>query len=114
MKPVFEIDVLHCPHCGGRRRLIALITEPLVVRRILRHLDLPCEPPPIAPARPPPQMVLGFSLRGPDSRSPSRSGQRRGRGLRSLHQSPGRKAPAPRDDQPTAGWDFIHTAWVTT
>ena len=41
MKRVFEIDVLHCPHCGGRRRLIALITAPLVVRRILRHLDLP-------------------------------------------------------------------------
>ena len=57
---VFEIDVLHCPRCGGGRRLIALITDPLVVRRILHHLDLPCEPPPIAPARPPPQMVLGF------------------------------------------------------
>jgi Putative transposase len=60
LKRVFEIAVLHCQHCGGRRRLIALITEPLVVRRILRDLDLPCEPPPIAPARPPPQMVLGF------------------------------------------------------
>ena len=60
MKRVFEIDVLHCPHCGGRRRLIALITDSLVARRILRHLDLPSEPPPPAPARPPPQMVLGF------------------------------------------------------
>jgi hypothetical protein len=29
-----------------RRELIALITEPLVVRRILRHLELPSEPPP--------------------------------------------------------------------
>ncbi len=60
MKRVFEIDVLHCTRCGGRRRLIALITDSLVARRILRQLDLPSEPPPPAPARPPPQRVLGF------------------------------------------------------
>ena len=57
---MFEIDVLHCDHCGGRRKLIALITEPRVVRRILRHLELPHEPPPVAPARPPPQMAFAF------------------------------------------------------
>ncbi len=60
MRRVFEIDVLHCDHCGGRRKLIALITHPLVARRILRHLELPSEPPPTAPARPPPQMAFAF------------------------------------------------------
>ena len=60
LRRVFEIDVLHCDHCGGRRELIALITHPVVVRRILRHLELPSEPLPIAPARPPPQMAFAF------------------------------------------------------
>ena len=32
---VFAVDVLTCPHCGGARRLIAMITDGLVVRRIL-------------------------------------------------------------------------------
>ena len=32
--------------------------DPLVVHRILRHLELPSEPPPIASARPPPQMAF--------------------------------------------------------
>ncbi len=60
LRRVFGIDVLRCPACGSRRRLIALITDPGVVRRILRHLELPSEPPPVAAARPPPQMALEF------------------------------------------------------
>ena len=42
------------------RRLIALISDPPVVRKILRHLGLPAEPPALAPPRSPPQMVFGF------------------------------------------------------
>ncbi|MFT5151987.1 MAG: hypothetical protein ACI841_001974 [Planctomycetota bacterium] len=49
-----------CEHCGGRRRLIALITDTLVARRILRHLGLPSEAPPLAAARAPPQMAFEF------------------------------------------------------
>jgi hypothetical protein len=60
MRRVFEIDVLRRDHCGGRRKLIALIKDAFVVRRILRHLELPSEPPPVAPARPPPQRTFGF------------------------------------------------------
>lgn len=60
MLRVFSIDVLHCPHCGARRRLIALITDLLVARRILRHLGLSCQAPAIAAARPPPQATFGF------------------------------------------------------
>ncbi|MBK7641769.1 MAG: hypothetical protein IPJ19_01755 [Planctomycetes bacterium] len=37
MKRVFEIDVLICPHCGGPRKLIAFLTDGLVVRKILSH-----------------------------------------------------------------------------
>ena len=33
--------------------LLALITEPRVVARILRHLGFPTTPPPLAPARDP-------------------------------------------------------------
>ena len=60
MRRVFSIDVLHCHGCGGRRKLISLITDPPVVRRILQHLHLPTEPPPIAPARPNPQLAFDF------------------------------------------------------
>ena len=55
LRRVFAVDVLTCPHCGGARRLIATITDGLVVRRILDHLELPSSPPPIAPARAPPE-----------------------------------------------------------
>jgi hypothetical protein len=60
LRRVFEIDVLTCPTCGSRRRLVALISDPPVVRKILRHLGLPAEPPVLAPPRSPPQMVFGF------------------------------------------------------
>ena len=32
------IDVLACPHCGGRLRLIATLHDPAVIRKILAHL----------------------------------------------------------------------------
>ena len=43
-----------CPNCGGDIRLIAFITEPGPVRKILTHLGEPLEPPPVSPARGPP------------------------------------------------------------
>jgi hypothetical protein len=55
LRRVFAIDVLTCPDCGGARRLIATITDGLVVQRILGHLELPSSPPPMAPARAPPE-----------------------------------------------------------
>ena len=45
---------LECPDCGGDIRLIAFITEPGAIRKILTHLGEPLEPPPIAAARGPP------------------------------------------------------------
>jgi len=49
MGRAFDLDVLACPRCGGRMVLIATIEEPLVVRKILRHLGLPTEIPGRAP-----------------------------------------------------------------
>ena len=45
---------LECPACGGDIRLIAFITEPGPIRKILMHLGEPLEPPPLEPARGPP------------------------------------------------------------
>jgi uncharacterized protein YbaR (Trm112 family) len=50
----FEIDVLACPGCGGRLRLLATIEEPEMVRKILSHLGIPTECPEALPARAPP------------------------------------------------------------
>ena len=36
---------LECPNCGGDVRLIAFITEPGPIRKILTHLGEPLEPP---------------------------------------------------------------------
>jgi hypothetical protein len=49
----FAVDVLDCPKCHGRLRAFAVITERDPVRRILAHLGLPTEHPPIARARDP-------------------------------------------------------------
>lgn len=58
---VFAVDVLTCPKCGAPRRLIAVITDPRVIRSILERLGLPPEPPPREPARAPPQGPLDFA-----------------------------------------------------
>jgi hypothetical protein len=47
---VFRKDVLACP-CGGRRVVLAYLTQPGPVKAILDHLGLPSIGPPIAPAR---------------------------------------------------------------
>ena len=54
MRRSFGIDTLACPRCPGRLRLIALIEEPSVIERILRHLRLPTEVPTPRPGRAPP------------------------------------------------------------
>jgi len=54
MARVGEEFPLLCPGCGGDIRLIAFITEPGPIRKILTHLGEPLEPPPISPARGPP------------------------------------------------------------
>jgi hypothetical protein len=58
LRRVYLIDVLTCPHCGGRRRLLVAIHDQVAIRRILLHLGLAAEPPLIASARAPPQPLL--------------------------------------------------------
>jgi dihydropteroate synthase len=54
MARVGEDFPMQCPGCGGDIRLIAFITEPGPIRKILTHLGEPLEPPPVSPARGPP------------------------------------------------------------
>jgi Putative transposase len=54
MRRTFAVDVLCCPRCSGRLRLVALMTEPKEIRRYLRTLDEPTEAPERSPARGPP------------------------------------------------------------
>jgi hypothetical protein len=54
MRRAFDVDVLACPRCGGRLRLLALLEAGAVTARILRHLGLATEVPTACPARAPP------------------------------------------------------------
>jgi len=54
MRRSFGCDVLACDRCGGRLRLIALIYQAEIVRRILTHLGVPADVPTPQPARAPP------------------------------------------------------------
>ena len=54
MARVGEEFPLECPGCGGDIGLIAFITDPGPIRKILTHLGQPLEPPPVSPARGPP------------------------------------------------------------
>jgi Putative transposase len=50
IKRVWTIDVLDCPGCQGRMRLLATIHSPVAIHRILDCLGLPSRPPPLATA----------------------------------------------------------------
>ena len=50
-KQVFDLDLEHCPHCGGELRIIAAILEAPVIEKILRHLGLQARAPPRSSAR---------------------------------------------------------------
>ena len=56
LKKVFAVDVLACPACGGRLRVIAFIAEALVAKRILDHLGLDACGPPLSRALAPPEL----------------------------------------------------------
>jgi hypothetical protein len=52
MRRAFDLDVLACPRCGGRLRLLGTIEDPVAIRAILDHLAASAEgvyraPPPI-------------------------------------------------------------------
>ena len=85
----FVADVLECPKCHGRLRVVAVITELETVRRILAHLGVPTDAPLLARARdptdddlddvePPGQFALGLGSKAAVPR-PARSGRAPGR-----------------------------------
>jgi hypothetical protein len=38
LRRIFEVDPLACPRCGEEMRIVAFITEPKTIDRILEHL----------------------------------------------------------------------------
>jgi hypothetical protein len=62
VRRTFAVDVETCPRCGGRMRLLAVITDLAQVARFLHHRREPTEPPARAP---PPRPALLQDPRGP-------------------------------------------------
>jgi Putative transposase len=50
MTRVFGFDVLTCPRCGAKMRILAAINPPAAIQKILACLGLPTRAPPVAPA----------------------------------------------------------------
>ena len=51
LKKVFKIDISVCPKCQGRMRVIAVINEKKIINKILAHMGLGSDPPPVSPSR---------------------------------------------------------------
>jgi hypothetical protein len=102
LRRVFLGDVLDCPKCHGRMRLVAAVMEAAAVERILCHFGREPRAPSLTPARAPPE------------RDPIRRAARRFRRPSALRRLP-RAALAPeaiRRNSPTrkttAGSLFSH------
>jgi hypothetical protein len=52
---IYEVFPRVCPRCGAPMRIIAFVTDTASVTHILQHLGEPTQPPPVSPARGPPQ-----------------------------------------------------------
>ena len=69
---IYDVLQLVCPWApreawsGASMRIIAFVTDPVPVRSILSYLDLPSRPPPLSPARAPPQGLFEFDQSLPD------------------------------------------------
>ena len=37
LRRVFALDISDCPQCGGEARVIATVTEPMLIVRLLEH-----------------------------------------------------------------------------
>ena len=51
LRRVFHLDALKCPQCKAAMLVLAFISDPPVVSKILRHLKLPTTPPPLGAPR---------------------------------------------------------------
>jgi len=66
LKRAWAIDVLVCPRCAGPMRLLALIDDERIARKILTHLGLPSRAPPRGRPWRPPQQSLPLDARSDD------------------------------------------------
>ncbi len=57
LRRTFDVDVLACPSCGGRLRILGEVTEASTVGRILGALGMPIEAPRAARARDPTELL---------------------------------------------------------
>lgn len=57
LRRVYAVDVLECPKCLGRMRVLAFLTDGRVVKQVLAHLRLPTEVPSRGPARYQPEQL---------------------------------------------------------
>ena len=56
LRRVFQIDILHCERCGGRREVIGMIKSAVEAHKILQHLGLDTDSYEPLPARASPQL----------------------------------------------------------
>ena len=61
LRRVFLVDVLRCAGCGGRRQLVAQVTDPVAIQGILEHLGLAPDEFGPAPARAPPELDIEWA-----------------------------------------------------
>jgi hypothetical protein len=99
-RKVFAIDVITCPRCQGRLEVIAFIAEPTIARRILDHLGLASQAPPVARARSPDEPRTLAPARTTRPATPSTTSEQ-GRIRRPRHAKPVRcRARRPRRRSP--------------
>jgi hypothetical protein len=53
----FQVDVLACPRCDGRLRVLGEVTDPAMVRLVLDSLGMPSDAPRAARARDPTELL---------------------------------------------------------
>jgi hypothetical protein len=68
MRRAFEIDVLACPRCGGRLRLITTVEDPREIREVLAALRRPANR---SPPTLPPTSALDRLARSPEAPPPT-------------------------------------------
>ncbi len=55
---IYDLRPLLCSRCSHATRLVAFITDPVAIRRILAHVGEPVRPPTLSTARALPQSEL--------------------------------------------------------
>ena len=70
IQKIYEVDPLTCPKCSGKMKVISVIEDGNVIKKILKHLglwDQKARPPPKANS---PQMTLQYHIDYTDSQLP--------------------------------------------